>query len=105
MRGTLQWERTLIFMADTEESASDDFGWANIYAHVKKSRNRNKQKKLLPWYSAGIAASLIMMIVSLIFFVNDNSDDIRHDKDKRAIPDLEKLCKYNKLDAGDCFAR
>ncbi len=63
-----------------EELASDDFGWANIYAHVKKSKRRDKQRKLLPWYSAGIAASLITMIVSLIFFLNDNSDDIRRTK-------------------------
>ena len=47
---------------------------------LKNRETRDKQKKLLPWYSAGIAASLIMMIVSLIFFVNDNSDDIRQTK-------------------------
>ncbi len=60
-----------------EELASDDFGWANIYGHVKKSRRRDNQRKLLSWYPAGIAASLIMVIVSLIFFVNDDSDAIR----------------------------
>jgi transmembrane sensor len=62
---------------DTEESGSEDFGWGSIYAHVKNSRNKNKQRKLLPWYSAGIAASLIMAIGSLIFFSKDNSDIIR----------------------------
>jgi transmembrane sensor len=65
---------------DPEELASSDFGWAHIYEHVKKSRRRARQRKLLPWYSAGIAASLIMLIVSLIFFVNDNSDNIRQTK-------------------------
>jgi len=63
-----------------EELASDDFGWANVYAHVKKSRRRDKQRKLHSWYPAGIAASLVIMIVLLIFLVNDNSDDIRHAK-------------------------
>jgi transmembrane sensor len=63
-----------------EESASDDFGWANVYAHVKKSRIKDKQRKLLPWYLAGIAASLITMIVSLIFLVSDNSDDFPRTK-------------------------
>ena len=63
-----------------EELGSDDFGWANIYGHVKKSKRRAKQRRLLSWYPAGIAASLIMVIVSLIFLVNDNSDDIRWTK-------------------------
>ena len=59
----------------SEEVASGNFGWANIYAHINKSRTRDKQRKL-PWYAAGIAASLIMMIVSLVYFVSDNSDDV-----------------------------
>src|SRR5688500_18267297 len=60
-----------------EELPSDDFGWANIYAHVKKSKRRDNQKKLLLWYPAGIAASLIIAIVSMIFFVNDSSEGTR----------------------------
>ena len=63
-----------------EESTSEDFGWRNIYAHVKKSRNKTKHQKLLPWYSAGIAASLVIMIVFLIFSIDKDSDLIRISK-------------------------
>ena len=80
-----------------EELASDDFGWANIYAHVKKSRKRDKQRKLLSWYPAGIAASLIMMIVSLIFLVNDNSDDIRPTKANEPSLTWENFVNTTKL--------
>jgi transmembrane sensor len=59
-----------------EELASGDLGWTNIYEHVKRSGSRGKQRKLVPWYLAGIAASLILMIVLMIFYVNDNSDDM-----------------------------
>jgi len=80
-----------------EELASDDFGWANIYAHVKKSKRRDKQRKLLPWYSAGIAASLITMIVSLIFFVDDNSDDFLRTKANDPFVTWENFVNTTKL--------
>jgi len=63
-----------------EELASDDFGWANVYEHVKKSKRREKQRKLLPWYATGIAASLITIVVTLMLSINDNSDSIQRTK-------------------------
>src|SRR5688572_2405344 len=81
---------------DTQESGSEDFGWSSINAHVKKSRNKNNQKKLLPWYSAGIAASLIIMIGFLIFLTDNDSDIITVTKSNETSPTWQDVVNTTK---------
>ncbi len=47
---------------------------STIYAHVKNSR-KGKLKKLVPWYSVGIAASILITIVSYFFIIDYSEDD------------------------------
>jgi ferric-dicitrate binding protein FerR (iron transport regulator) len=49
------------------EPESHDLGWANIHTHVKRSRNIGNQRRLLQWFATGIAASLIIAVVSFLF--------------------------------------
>src|SRR5688572_428107 len=51
-----------------EDSASKDFGWGQINAHMKNSRRKDGRRQLLPWYSVGVAASAILMIVAFLSF-------------------------------------
>jgi transmembrane sensor len=59
----------------THDSEPELFGWAGINSHVKKSKKKDKLRKLLPWYAAGMAASLLLMIVSSVFFNEDSVTD------------------------------
>ncbi len=57
------------------DSEPELFGWAGINSHVKKSKKKSKLRKLLPWYAAGVAASLLLMIVSSFFLMEDTGVD------------------------------
>jgi transmembrane sensor len=56
------------------ELVSEDFGWGHIHAHIKKSKQKDGQRQLLPWYSLGVAASLIIMIVAFLSFSKHPDD-------------------------------
>ena len=58
----------------------DDFDlengyWSTLYAHVKNSKKKDKLKRLGYWQYAGIAASVVMMIVSCFLFIEYPDDD------------------------------
>ena len=63
-----------------DQGSPDDFAsqnryWSTVYAHVKKSKKENKLKKMLPWYSTGIAASILVMIVSYFFLIEPKANN------------------------------
>ncbi len=56
--------------------------WSTIHAHIKNSKKRNKLKMLVPWYYAGIAASILIAIVSYFFTINPVAVDRMANKKK-----------------------
>lgn len=50
------------------DEALEEYYRKNIYAHLRKSNHKDNVRKLLPWYAAGIAASLMIAVLFYSFF-------------------------------------
>jgi len=58
----------------SEESDLEQKHWSKISSHIRQGRRAQIQKRMVPWYSLGIAASVLIALFSYMYFVNVGTD-------------------------------
>jgi transmembrane sensor len=54
----------------SEESELEQKHWFKISSHIRQGRREGIQKRMLPWYSLGIAASVLIALFSYLYVVS-----------------------------------
>jgi transmembrane sensor len=66
---------THVYNQDTPDNIELGRSWRTVYAHVKNSKKNGKTKESFPWYSMGIAASVLIMIIACLITVDHRQNE------------------------------
>ena len=57
-------------MDSREESELENKYWSTITSHIRKKKQSTNNRTIIPWYSIGIAASVLVALVSYLYVIH-----------------------------------